>query len=106
MVSLEPHEVTSLVFRRILVFDPALLYVDHQFLSMFVCFLELIEPKCHLGYGGWPIGSISAWVISHEEKERGLLRGLIVPIVMREFHNWKIMGPVVLALIYVASQLP
>src|SRR5258708_2997710 len=103
MVSFQPHEVTHLVLGRISVFDPAFLHVDHQFLGTFACFSELVEPECHLRYGGWPIGPISAWVISHEKEEWGLPHGLIMPVVMHEFCYWEIVGPVILPLIDIAS---
>src|SRR5258708_7035952 len=103
MVSFKPHEVTGLILGCISVFDPSFLGIDHQFLGAFACFSELLEPKCHLGYRGWPIGPISMQVISHEEIERGLPHGLAVPVVVREFCQWEIMGPVVLTLIHVTS---
>src|SRR5258708_37987801 len=105
MASFKPHEVTCLVFGRIAVFDPSLLSIDHQFLSTFACFLELLESKCHLWYRRWPIGPISARVISHEEIEGGLPRGFAMPVVMREFRQWEIVGPVILALVYIASEI-
>src|SRR5258708_36031764 len=87
VASFKPHEVSCLVLGRISVFDPSLLSVDHQFLGAFVCFLELLQSKGHLRYRGWPIGPISARVISHEEMERGLLCGFTMPIVMCEFSD-------------------
>src|SRR5258708_5268862 len=102
MASFKPHEVTCLIFGHILVFDPSLLSVDHQFLGAFAGFSEQLESKRHLGYRGWPIGPISAWVIPHEEVERGLPRGFAMPIVVREFRQWEIVGPVILTLVYVA----
>src|SRR5258708_35008151 len=105
MASFKPHEVTGLVFGRISVFDPPLLSVYHQFLGAFACFLELLESECHLRYGGRPVCPISAWVISHEEIEGRLPRGFAVPIVMREFRQWEVVGPVILALVYVASEI-
>src|SRR5258708_7925847 len=105
MASLEPHEVTGLILGRISVFNPSFLGVDHQFLGAFACFSELLELERDLGYRGWPIGPISAWVISHKEIERGLPRGFTMPIVVREFCQWEIVGPVILTLVYVASQI-
>src|SRR5260370_26067281 len=98
MASFKPHEVTGLVLGRISVFDPSLLSVDHQFLGAFACFFELLESERDLWYRGWPIGPINAWVISHEEVERGLPRGFAMPIVVREFCQWEILGPLILPL--------
>src|SRR5258708_32312404 len=103
MVSFKPHEVTCLILGRISVFDPSLLSIDHQFLGAFACFSELLESKRDLGYRGWPIGPISARVISHKEIERGLPHGFAMPIVVREFCQWEIVGPVILTLVYIAS---
>ena len=103
MASFKPHEVTCLILGHILVFDPPLLSVDHQFLGAFACFSELLESKRHLGYRGWSIGPISAWVVSHEEVERGLPCGFAVPIVVCELGDREIVSPIILALIYVAS---
>src|SRR5258708_28594137 len=103
VASFKPHEVTCLIFGRISVFDPSFLSVDHQFLGAFACFSELLESKRYLGYRGWPIGPISARVISHEEIERGLPHGFAMPIVMREFCESEIVGPVILTLVYIAS---
>src|SRR5260370_17493052 len=103
VASFKPHEVTCLIFGRILVFDPSLLGVDHQFLGAFACFSELLESKCYLGYRGWPISPISARVVSHEEIERRLPRGFTMPIVVREFCQWEIVGPVILTLLHLAS---
>src|SRR5258708_7455417 len=105
MASFKPHKVTCLILGCISVFDPALLGVDHQFLGAFACFSELLELECHLWYRGWPIGPISAWVISHEEIERGLPCGFTVPVVVCEFGDREIVSPVILMLIYVASQI-
>src|SRR5258708_15442236 len=105
MASFEPHEVTCLVLGRISVFDPPLLSIYHQFLGAFACFLELLKSERDLWYRGWPIGPISAWVISHEEIERRLPRGFAVPLVVREFCQWEIVGPVILTLIHVTSQV-
>src|SRR5258708_3924177 len=103
MATFEPHEVTCLIFGRISVFDPSFLGVDHQFLGALTCFSELLESECHLRYGGWPIGPISTWVISHKEVEWGLLCCFAMPIVVREFSDREIVGPVILTLVYVAS---
>src|SRR5258708_4572747 len=105
MASFKPHKVTCLIFGRISVFDPSLLSIDHQFLGTFACFSELLESKHHLQYRGWSIGPISTWVISHEEIEGGLPRGFTMPVVVREFCQWEIVGPVILALVYVASEI-
>src|SRR5258708_36292269 len=105
VVSFEPHEVTCLVLGRISVFDLPLWSIHYQFLGAFACFLELLESDRDLWYRGWPIGPISARVISHEEIERRLPRGFAMPIVVREFCQWEIMGPVILTLVYVASQI-
>src|SRR5258708_12595853 len=105
MASFEPHEVTCLVFGRISVFDPPLLSVDHQFLGAFACFFELLESERDLWYRGWSIGPISAWVISHEEVERGLPRGFTMPIVLREFFQWDIMPPLILPPVSLSSHI-
>src|SRR5258708_37937905 len=105
MASFKPHEVTCLILGRISVFDPSLLGIDHQFLGTFAGFLKLLESKCHLRYRGWPIGPISAQVISHEEMEGRLPRGFTMPIVVCEFSDREIVSPVILALVYVASQI-
>src|SRR5260370_6427780 len=105
MAPFKPHEVTCLILGRISVFNPSFLGVDHQFLGAFACFSELLESKRDLRYRGWPIGPISAWVISHEEIEGRLPRGFAMPIVVREFCQWEIVGPVILTLVYVASQI-
>src|SRR5260370_42518265 len=105
MASFKPHEVTCLILGRISVFDPPLLSVHHQFLGAFACFFELLESKRHLGYRGRPIGPISAWVISHEAVEGRFPCGFAMPVVMREFRRWEIVGPVILALIYIASEI-
>src|SRR5260370_32580496 len=103
MASFKPHEVTCLIFGRISVFDPPLLGIDHQFLGTLAGFSELLESKRHLWYRGWPIGPISARVISHEEIERGLPCGFAVPVVVCEFGDREIVGPVILTLVYIAS---
>src|SRR5258708_30346062 len=103
MASFEPHEVACLILGRISVFDPSFLGVDHQFLGVFACFSELLESKRDLRYRGWPIGPISAQVISHEEIEKGLPRGFAMPIIVHEFCQWAILCPVILALLYVSS---
>ena len=105
VASFKPHEVTCLILGRILVFDPSLLSIDHQFLGTFACFLELLESEPYLRYRGWPISPISMWVVSHEEIERGLPRGFTVPVVVCELGNWEIVGPVILTLVYIASQI-
>src|SRR5260370_39768982 len=103
MASFQPHKVTCLILGRISVFNPSLLSVDHQFLGAFARFSELLESKRDLGYRGWPIGPISTWVISHKEIERALPRGFAMPLVVREFCQWEIVGTVILMLVYVAS---
>src|SRR5258708_9391143 len=103
MASFEPHEVACLILGRISVFNPSFLGVDHQFLGVLACFSELLESKRDLRYRGWPIGPISTRVISHEEIERGLPHGFAMPIVVREFCQWEILGPLILTLFYVAS---
>src|SRR5258708_7683152 len=105
MASFKPHEVTGLILGRISMFNPSFLSVDHQFLGAFACFSELLEPERDLWYGGWPIGPISARVIPHEEIKGRLPRGFAMPIIMREFRQWEIMGPVILALVYIASEI-
>src|SRR5260370_6126647 len=102
MASFKPHEVTCLILRCISVFNPSLLSVDHQFLGAFAHLSELLESKRDLGYRGWPIGPISARVISHEEIERGLPFGFVMPIFVREFCHWELGGPLPLLSIYLA----
>src|SRR5260370_42393299 len=105
MASFKPHEVTGLVLGRISVFDPSLLGIDHQFLGAFARLFELLESERDLWYRGRSIGPISARVIPHKKVEGRLPRGFAVQIVMREFRQWYIVGPVILALFYLASKV-
>ena len=101
----KPYLIPDPEFGRIPVFLPGLLCSDHQFLCSFSGFLELLDPECHLWNGGRAVYPVSAWVVSHEEHERGLPCSFVCPIIVYEFRNGNIRGPVLLVVVDIKAEI-